>query len=317
MYDKVVLCPNQISQNQLLQLNEESIEIPREHLPDPETENLPSSVSFRQESTAELEKHWTDTGIDRIHLNRPRPPRAKTKGKVIVVKQRTNAAGPSCTRDDEVIKRFLQIPKFYPILKSSLNQPGLRDPPETILKINALPILKFAYRLQEHLSRCANTVVMEQESLGNSMKDMDRDIALLLLQFNDRKRSMDRFQNYLEKISDLQAHVSNLRQSYSLDDLLNAMSLEVLRSARSVHVAFLFQDLMSAVETLNEILPEQKRLPALDIDYLVNGTRSSLDGKHNKIIREIESNTCSVDSNQDDLHIKPVDEVAVVDKNNT
>ncbi|KAM3718632.1 Glucosamine 6-phosphate N-acetyltransferase [Dirofilaria immitis] len=53
----------------------ESIEIPREHLPDPETENLPSSVSFRQESTAELEKRWTDTGIDRIFLNRPKPSR--------------------------------------------------------------------------------------------------------------------------------------------------------------------------------------------------------------------------------------------------
>ncbi|VDK81810.1 unnamed protein product [Litomosoides sigmodontis] len=57
-------------------LKYESIEIPREHLPDPETENLPSSVSFRQESTAELEKRWTDTGIDRIYLNCPRPPRS-------------------------------------------------------------------------------------------------------------------------------------------------------------------------------------------------------------------------------------------------
>uniref|UniRef100_A0A0R3S264 Anaphase-promoting complex subunit 13 n=1 Tax=Elaeophora elaphi TaxID=1147741 RepID=A0A0R3S264_9BILA len=56
-------------------LFKESIEIPREHLPDPESENLPSSVSFRQESTAELEKRWTDTGIDRIFLNRPRPAR--------------------------------------------------------------------------------------------------------------------------------------------------------------------------------------------------------------------------------------------------
>uniref|UniRef100_A0A8R1Y1N1 Anaphase-promoting complex subunit 13 n=1 Tax=Onchocerca volvulus TaxID=6282 RepID=A0A8R1Y1N1_ONCVO len=57
------------------QLPKESIEIPREHLPDPETENLPSSVSFRQESTAELEKRWADTGIDRIFVNCPRPPR--------------------------------------------------------------------------------------------------------------------------------------------------------------------------------------------------------------------------------------------------
>lgn len=75
---------------------------------------------------------------------------------------------------------------------------------------------------------------------------------------------------------------------------------------------------MPAVETLNEILPEQKRLPLLDIDYLLNITGNSLlDRKHNEIIQEIESNTCPVESNQDDLHIKPVDEVIVVDKDNT
>ncbi|VDN93322.1 unnamed protein product [Brugia pahangi] len=248
------------------QLPKESIEIPREHLPDPETENLPSSVSFRQESTAELEKRWTDTGIDRIFLNRPRPSR------------------PSCSKNDEMIKRFLEIPKFYPILKSSLNQPDLRDSPEATPKVNARPVLKFACRLQEHFSRCANTVVVEQESLGNSMKHVDRNITLLLVQFAEQKRSMDRFQNYLEKMNDLQAHISNLR--------------------------FLFQDLMPVINTLNEILPEHKRLPLLDIDCLVNATEgSSEQRKHAGIIREIQGGTYLMDNNQDDVHIKPVDEM--------
>uniref|UniRef100_A0A0R3S263 BLOC-1-related complex subunit 5 n=1 Tax=Elaeophora elaphi TaxID=1147741 RepID=A0A0R3S263_9BILA len=210
---------------------------------------------------------------------------AKTKGKVIVVKQRTNAAGPSCSKNDDMIKRFLEIPKFCPILKSSLNQPGLHDLPEAIFKINPRPVLKFAYRLQEHLSRCANIVIAEQESLGNLIKDIDRSIGLLLVQLSDRKKSLDCFQNYIEKIDDLQAHISNLR--------------------------FLFQDLMPAVETLNEILPEQKRLPLLNIDCLINVSNNSLDREQNEIIRKFESNTCSVDSNQDDLHIKPVDEVTM------
>ncbi|VDO38560.1 unnamed protein product [Onchocerca flexuosa] len=214
----------------------------------------------------------------------------KTKGKIIVVKQRTNTEDLSCSKNDDIMKRFLDIPKFYPILKSSLNHPGLRDPPETVFKVSPRPILKFAYRLQEHLSRCANIVVAEQESLGNSMKNMDHDIALLLVHFGDRKRSMDHFQNYLEKINDLQAHISNLQ--------------------------FLFQDLMPMAETLNDILPEQKRLPLLDIDYFKNGAEYSVQIKHSEIIRKIESGTYSIDNNQDDLHIKPVDEVAVVDKNN-
>lgn len=32
---------------------------------------------------------------------------AKTKSKVIVVKQRTNAVGSSCSKNDDMIKRFL------------------------------------------------------------------------------------------------------------------------------------------------------------------------------------------------------------------
>ncbi|VIO94696.1 conserved hypothetical protein [Brugia malayi] len=215
----------------------------------------------------------------------------KTKSKIIVVKQRTNITGPSCSKNDEMIKRFLEIPKFYPILKSSLNQPDLRDSPEATPKVNARPVLKFACRLQEHFSRCANTVVVEQELLGNSMKHVDRNITLLLVQFAEQKKSMDRFQNYLEKMNDLQAHISNLR--------------------------FLFQDLMPVINTLNEILPEHKRLPLLDIDCLVNATEvSSEERKHAEIIREIQGGTYLMDNNQDDVHIKPVDEVTVVDKNN-
>lgn len=49
-------------------LPKEDFEIPREHVPDPDSENLPSSLN-RQESTVELEKRWTDVGIDRISLN--------------------------------------------------------------------------------------------------------------------------------------------------------------------------------------------------------------------------------------------------------
>lgn len=73
---------------------------------------------------------------------------------------------------------------------------------------------------------------------------------------------------------------------------------------------------MPTIETLNEFLPEQKRLPLLNIDCLVNSTKYSSEENHNEITRETESNIYSMDNNQDDLRIKPVDEVAVVDRNN-
>lgn len=49
-------------------LPKENLEVPRDHLPDPDTENLPSSTT-REESAVELERRWTDVGIERISLN--------------------------------------------------------------------------------------------------------------------------------------------------------------------------------------------------------------------------------------------------------
>lgn len=67
--------------------------------------------------------------------------------------------------------------------------------------------------------------------------------------------------------------------------------------------------------TLNEYLPKQKRLPLMDIDCLVNALGCSSDEKNSEIDKEIERDTCSKDNNQDALHISPVDEVVVIDKN--
>uniref|UniRef100_A0A915PFA4 BLOC-1-related complex subunit 5 n=1 Tax=Setaria digitata TaxID=48799 RepID=A0A915PFA4_9BILA len=211
----------------------------------------------------------------------------KTKGKVIVVKERT--LDQSCSKNDDIIKRFMGIPKFYPILKSALNQPGLRDLSETIFKINARTLLRFSYRLQEHLSQCASTVAVEQELLGDAMKDVDHNISLLLMHFDDRKKSMDRFQNYLEKINDLQAHITNLR--------------------------FLFEDLIPITENLNEILPEQRRLSVLNIGRFISAIKDASERRRSETVQALESGTYAVENNEANLHIKPVDEVAVVDKN--
>lgn len=46
----------------------EPVEVPREHLPDPESENIPSIIN-QQETVVDLERRWADTGIDRVFLS--------------------------------------------------------------------------------------------------------------------------------------------------------------------------------------------------------------------------------------------------------
>lgn len=210
------------------------------------------------------------------------------KGKVIVVKQGTNTGLPSSSRNDDLMRRFSEIPKFYPILKGAVNQSGLRDPLETTFKISARPFLKLSHRLQEHLSHCANVALAEQGSLANAIKDVDHTIAMLLLQYAEQKKSLDRFQNNVIKIGDLQAHISNLR--------------------------FLFQDIIPMAETLNEILPEQRRLPLLNISHLMGEANGGSDERHFKSVQETPRETCSGGSNFSDFHIEPIAELAVIDE---
>lgn len=46
-------------------LPNENVVIPREHLPDPEAEAIPTT---RNESVADIERRWLDAGINRIEL---------------------------------------------------------------------------------------------------------------------------------------------------------------------------------------------------------------------------------------------------------
>ncbi|VDN59114.1 unnamed protein product [Dracunculus medinensis] len=99
--------------------------------------------------------------------------------RIVVVKPAAEAIPKS--NEDEILKRFLEIPKFYPIFRSSLNQSGLHDWPDVTSKISSKPILKLSYRLQRHLFECADVICSEQDGitkiitnrLYNRLADLD------------------------------------------------------------------------------------------------------------------------------------------------
>ena len=60
-------------------LPNEDISVPRDHLPDPEAESIPSAkhvsfqkqsfpISIRKELASEIERRWNDTGLNRIYM---------------------------------------------------------------------------------------------------------------------------------------------------------------------------------------------------------------------------------------------------------
>ncbi|VDN06926.1 unnamed protein product [Thelazia callipaeda] len=183
-----------------------------------------------------------------------------SKGKVIIVRQGTNTEKQLNASNDDVLKRFSEIPKFYPILKSVLNPPGVRDPSEAVFRISTRPVLMFAYRLQEHLSQCANVVVVQQELLGNLIKSVS---ALLII--------------------------------------CKIMPVNFLHLCH-LCFQFLFQDLMPIVQTMNEILPQQNRLPVLNIDPLPSKTNGVANVENKEEVSRDQRN--SVGNIEIELHNK-------------
>lgn len=201
-----------------------------------------------------------------------------------VVTVKTGADSVSNPSDDEVLKRFKEIPKFYPILKSALNQAGLRDPPDVLTKMSYRPILKFAYRIQEHLTQCAVVVSNDQNSLCTRIKDNDYVILTLTNKLNERRKRLERLSKELQKIRDIQAEVVNIK--------------------------FLLQEIVPSVETLNELLPVDDRLPAINLGRILDPPPVA---SSSEIPTSSEQNSrpAAVGGS---LHIEPIEEFHVVDK---
>ncbi|VDK49904.1 unnamed protein product [Anisakis simplex] len=215
----------------------------------------------------------------------------KRSGPVVVVKSGIDSLPTPA--DDQILKRFVEIPKFFPILRSALNQAGLRDPPDVTLKLSPRPILKFAYRLQDHLSQCAVTVVSEQDALTSVIRNVDYALSSIISKLNERKKRFDRLSGELASAREIQAQMMNVR--------------------------FLLEDVVPCVETLNEILPLEQRLPPLNLDRVlertpaISSTESSPDpGAVSRAVRFAGAlATTAITSN---LHIEPVEEFTVIDK---
>uniref|UniRef100_A0A915ALJ0 BLOC-1-related complex subunit 5 n=1 Tax=Parascaris univalens TaxID=6257 RepID=A0A915ALJ0_PARUN len=215
----------------------------------------------------------------------------KRSGQVVVVRPGSDQLPNPA--DDEIVKRFKEIPKFYPVLRSALNQASLRDPPDITMKIGPRPILRFAYRLQDHLAQCALAVATEQDALTAVIRNVEYALSSITGKVTERKKRFDRLAGELQRARELQTQIINVR--------------------------FLLQDLVPCVETLNEILPVEERLPSLNLGRVLertpvvsSGESSPEQGTMSRALWLTETVTTSTISNN--LHIEPVEELTVIDK---
>lgn len=145
----------------------------------------------------------------------------------------TNATNSSANEDPDLTK-LASIPKFLPIIRSSIN---LQNDPNQLPHMVTGPLLQLSMRLQNHLRFCSETIQTDQMKLMTRMKDVDVRSNAVQQRLNDKHK---RFTSYCE-------------QSKKLRDL--ATSLKRLDQSLT--------DLAERMRTINLAIPIDERLPTL------------------------------------------------------
>uniref|UniRef100_A0A0N5AK77 BLOC-1-related complex subunit 5 n=1 Tax=Syphacia muris TaxID=451379 RepID=A0A0N5AK77_9BILA len=212
----------------------------------------------------------------------------KKTGQIVVV--RSGSSGTLCSEEDISLKKFKEIPKFYPILKSALHQNGLHDSPDIKKKISSRAIFRLATCFQDYFGEYAQLIASEQGYIASRIKDVDYFVTVFLDRLVYRKKSLEVLQLQSEKLSEVKNELENLK-----------MRLE---------------DLLPQVRSLNEFLPEEDRLPPLSLIHLFDSltstsTASSTTTSGTSTPAE---DVISPDSLLTNLQIEPIEECYVVDK---
>jgi len=169
-------------------------------------------------------------------ISSPKSVRTSGAGKIIVVRagsehQRSSVGDPT---NDEDLKRLQEIPQFLPILRSALNQSGLRDPADIYTKFSYKPIFRLCQRMQDHLVITSETVAAEQNALGTRIREIDYAVSTLTNKAADRKKHDERACSEITKVRELSSQLKK--------------------------ISAMLQELMPTIAMINDQLPVDDRL---------------------------------------------------------
>ncbi|CAI4226243.1 unnamed protein product [Auanema sp. JU1783] len=168
----------------------------------------------------------------------------KSKG-IVVVKD--GAVKQTTIDEDEMYKRFRDIPKFLPILLAAIGKKDISI--DSTLKSLSSPILRFSARLHEHIQVCSKVLILEQNSLDSQTKKLDVELTTVATTLTNKKKACDEMAEIVSKFNKVKDEVKAIQ--------------------------VLLEELVPAAETLNELLPPTERLPRINFQSVLHNSRES------------------------------------------
>lgn len=149
---------------------------------------------------------------------------ASPAGEIVVVK-----SGKYKTKDQQINKdpdllKLEKIPKFHPLMKSSLNIQSMTDF-DSMNKIDVRPAQQICARYQTHLKLCAEAVTFDQDAITQRIKELDIHSASVLRHVSQRYKKLQCEMNVIETVNEIKKNINRvemtLQQIMPLMDELN------------------------------------------------------------------------------------------------
>ncbi|ETN73563.1 hypothetical protein NECAME_13475 [Necator americanus] len=131
----------------------------------------------------------------------------KSKGIVVVSGGNSKV---ETVEDDEIYKRFQEIPRFLPIFRHAIGKKDL-SPSEYQQRMSSRPLYKMATRFQQHLKICAKAISAEQTQITSSIKAVEASAALLTTALTEKKKASDNFVTELQTLDKLRDDILHIQ----------------------------------------------------------------------------------------------------------